>query len=161
MSRFIHTGIVVAAIGMAVSAVAPIGQNAAGAYVVAAAGLAFTVGASWWTWCERRELRAVSAAERAARRIERITARAAARVDAIAAGAIRADAVRVAVASVLERGGVANGHGVRVDAVTGEVSDGVRFVIVDEDGERVDVDAAPDVDETSDDTDDETTGAAA
>lgn len=145
MSRYIHTGIIVTAIGVAASAIAPAG--AAGAYVVALGGATLAAFAGVYEWYARSGARAASAADRAARRIERITARAAARVDAVAARAVRAETLRAVVADAV---GAAGAVGAVVDAGTGEVLDddapGVRFVMVDDDADTGadDTGAAPD-----------------
>lgn len=153
MSRFVHTGIIVSAIGVAAATCAP--GYAPGAWVLVLAGLIVAAVAGVYAWHERGDVRAASAADRAARQIERVTARAAARVDAIAARARRAESLRAVVAGVVgapATTAAANVHELDgaaiVDASSGVVIDdgddapGVRFVLVDDAGDDVAADDA-------------------
>jgi len=132
MSRYIHTGIIVTAIGIAAATVAP-GGGVNGGTVLAAGGVVMTAFGIVFAWANGRERRAASSAERAARRVERVVSRANRKVDRLTARELRRQEIRAAI--------VATVHG--VDERTGVVADdgdALRVVFV-EDEPDADADA--------------------
>lgn len=146
MSRYIHTGIIVTAIGVAASAVAP-GGGVNGGTVVASAGIVIVAFAIVFTWAGGRERRADSSAERAARSVERVVSRANRKVDRLTARALRRAEIRAAIAASV--------HG--VDERTGVIADAgdeLRVVFVDSaDDADVDTGAPDEADAAADDAD--------